>query len=248
MAHYSFYASKKISSPGAVINHHAAKKLAEMCTGILGSTFSGDRCAVLEIGPGKGMFASFLTKSKNIEYEAYEPEPSLFAMLKEMGLNVKKQQVPPIPDENEQFHAIAMLNILEHLPSIQVTEALFQECRRVLRPNGILFIVVPNYLDWGKQFYNLDYTHQTIYTESRLRNILSDNGFSMVRIAYHYGCFFSGIGRIFNAGVRLFQLFCSVLLPRSLSRSEKVQKMSILFAENIICITRKEKMPESVAA
>jgi SAM-dependent methyltransferase len=240
MAHYSFYASKKISSPGAAINQHAAKKLADMFTRILVSTFSGDRCSILEIGPGKGMFASFLVKSHNIGYKAYEPEASLFAMLKEKSLDVVQQSVPPIPEENEQFHAIAMLNILEHLPSIQVTEDLIKECRRVLKPHGILFIVVPSYLDWGKQFYNLDYTHQTIYTESRLRNMLSDNGFLMVRLAYHYGCFFSGIGRIFNAGARLFQLLCSVLLPRAISRSEKLQKMSILFAENIICIVRKE--------
>jgi SAM-dependent methyltransferase len=248
MAHYSFYASKKISSPGAAINQHAAKNLADMLTRILVSAFSGDRRAVLEIGPGKGMFASFLTTSHSIEYKAYEPEPSLFAMLKESGCNVVQQSVPPIPEENEQFHAIAMLNILEHLPSIQVTEDLLKECRRVLKPHGILFIVVPSYLDWGKQFYNLDYTHQTIYTESRLRNMLSDNGFSMIRMTYHYGCFFSGIGRIFNTGARLFQLVCSVLLPRALSRNEKLQKMSILFAENIIGIARKEKMPESVTA
>jgi SAM-dependent methyltransferase len=248
MAHYSFYASKKISSPGAAINQHAAKKLADMFARILVSTFSGDRYTVLEIGPGKGMFASFVAKSHGVEYKAYEPEPSLFALLKGEGLDVVQQSVPPIPEENGQFHAIAMLNILEHLPSIQVTEELLKECRRVLKPDGILFIVVPSYLDWGKQFYNLDYTHQTIYTESRIRNILSDNGFSMVRMAYHYGCFFSGIGRIFNAGAQLFQLFCSVLLPRSISRNEKLQKMSILFAENIIGIARKEKMSESSSA
>jgi SAM-dependent methyltransferase len=244
MAHYAFYAEKKISSPGAWINRLAAEKLASFFLSCLqerpsSSAAAGARPSILEIGPGKGLFASFLINTGSVEYKGYEPEKKLFDALKAKGINVVNTMTPPIPEDNECFAASAVMNVLEHMPTTQTAEKLLQEIYRVLKPAGIVFIVVPNYLDWGREFFNLDYTHQTIMTECRLRQMLNDAGFRMLRMTYHYGCFFSGFGRIPNALARVSRLFLSVLLPRSVARSDKLQKMGILFAENIICCAEK---------
>jgi SAM-dependent methyltransferase len=238
MAHYSFYAKKKISSPGAWINQIAAKKLASLLLRAL-TNGANDAPAVLEIGPGKGMFASCLLQQRKVRYTAYEPEQQLFEHLRSQGLTVINKAVPPIELDNASIDAVAMLNILEHIADIPSVERIIQECFRVLKPGGIIFIVVPSYLDWKEQFFNLDYTHQTPFTESRLRNLLADNGGTVVRLSYHYGCFFSGLGRLCNKALRTGLKVLSLALPRSVSRSEGYQKAGILFAENIVCFAKK---------
>jgi SAM-dependent methyltransferase len=246
MAHYAFYAEKTVSPQGAWINRTAAEKLSKIFLACLQNRPSAATAtagfrppSVLEVGPGQGLFASFLINTGGVEYKGYEPEKTLFNALKAKGMNVVNTPVPPIPEDNERFAASALLNVLEHMPTIQAAEKLLQEICRILKPAGIVFIVVPSYLDWGRDFFNLDYTHQTIMTESRLRQMLNDAGFRILRMTYHYGCFFSGFGRIPNALARLSRLLMSVLLPRSAARRDTIQKMGILFAENIICCAEK---------
>ena len=238
MAHYDFYAEKKVTSIGAWINRRVTAKLAKTFTAWSGLSESTTR-SVLEIGPGQGHFASLLAGQKGIAYKAYEPERILFEKLTAQGLNVVSGAVPPIHEHDESFDAVAIINVFEHLPSPAAAEELLGEIRRVLRKKGMLFIVVPNYLDWGRDFFNLDYTHQTIMTESRLSQMLQDAGFHVETIAYHYGCFFSGVGRIPNALARMCRAMLTVVLPRKLSRKDTVQKLGVLFAENIICHAEK---------
>jgi SAM-dependent methyltransferase len=244
MAHYAFYAEKKVSPLGSWINRIVAEKLSWLLLQSLHSRHSRVAAAVtkpsiLEIGPGQGLFAASLMRTAPIEYKAYEPEKTLSAALTAKGMNVVNALVPPIAEDNERFEAAVLLNVLEHMPAVKVAEELLMEVHRVLKPAGVAFVVVPSYLDWGRQFFNLDYTHQTIMTESRLRQMLSDAGFRVLRMTYHYGCFFSGFGRVPNALTRFSRLLLTILLPRSVARSDKLQKMGILFAENIICCAEK---------
>lgn len=244
MAHYAFYAEKKVSPLGSWINWVVAKKLSGLLLHSLHSRCSRaaapvTKPSILEIGPGQGLFALSLMRAATIEYTAYEPEKTLYDALTARGIKAVNAMVPPIPEDNERFEAAVLLNVLEHMPAIKAAEELLKETHRVCKPAGVVFIVVPSYLDWGRQFFNLDYTHQTIMTESRLRQMLSDAGFRVLRMTYHYGCFFSGFGRIPNALARLSRLFLTMLLPRSVARSDKLQKMGILFAENIICCAEK---------
>ena len=239
MSHYNFYAEKKVSSLGAMINRRVAENLAGILLRHLFAGGTAQKPSLLELGPGQGQFAASLLHKKELEYTAYEPQEELFAAMKKLGLNVVNKSVPPIAEERERFDAVACLNIFEHMPTISVAEELLGEINRVLKPAGVLLIVVPNYLDWGKQFFNLDYTHQTIMTESRLRNMLEDQGFALTYLGYHYGCFFSGLGRVPNALVRICLYIMSIMLPRSISRSEKIQKAGALFAENIIAVAKK---------
>ena len=239
MAHYDFYAEKKVTSIGARINGLATVKLARMFSAGLHLS-AKDKPSVLEIGPGQGLFASRLKDLMAVAYKAYEPERLLYEKMLSQGFSVVNSTVPPIPDHNDQFDAVALINVLEHMPGTTAAEELLKEIGRVLKKTGMLFIVVPNYLDWGKDFFNLDYTHQLITTEYRLTQMLSDAGFCIQSMRYHYGCFFSGIGRIPNALTRLCRSIFTLLLPRRFSRKETVQKLAVLFAENIICTAGKK--------
>ena len=51
------------------------------------------------------------------------------------------------------------------------------EARRVLRPGGLFFVVVPDYVKERTFFWDVDYTHNFVTTERRVRQLLFDAGF-----------------------------------------------------------------------
>jgi SAM-dependent methyltransferase len=239
MAHYDFFAVKKVSAVGAKINAIAAAKLARIFRNV-GNFPQGAKPRVLEIGPGQGLFAARLRDLMAMDYKGYEPERLLFEKMQSLGFAVENSPVPPVPEHDETFDAVVLLNVLEHMPGTAAAEELVHEICRVLKKNGMLFMVVPSFLDWGRHFFNLDYTHQFVTTEYRLAQLLSDAGFTIQSTQYHYGCFFSGLGRLANLFARMGCAMITLLLPRRISRKEPVQKLAVLFAENIICIARKK--------
>lgn len=239
MAHYDFYAKKRVTSVGAWINRHATIHLAGLCAKY-GNFSKTSTTKVLEIGPGKGGFAECLSNYNLVEYTGYEADTLLFDELKSHGINVVNAKAPPIPEAPLSFDCVALINVLEHMPGLTTAELLISEACRILRKKGTLFIVVPNYLGWGMDFFNLDYTHQFITTEIRCRQLLEDGGFRVKTIRYHYGCFFSGAGRAFNSCARMCRAFLTFFLPRRISRRDVVQKLGALFAENIICVAEKQ--------
>jgi hypothetical protein len=46
------------------------------------------------------------------------------------------------------------------------------EARRVLRPGGTFFVVVPDYLKERTFFWDVDYTHNFVTTERRVTQLL----------------------------------------------------------------------------
>ena len=61
------------------------------------------------------------------------------------------------------------------------------EARRMLRSKGVLFVVVPDYLKEREFFWDIDYTHNFITTERRVRQLLYDGGFDITRVVRSIG-------------------------------------------------------------
>jgi SAM-dependent methyltransferase len=78
------------------------------------------------------------------------------------------------------YAAILLLDVLEHQPPAQ-QPVLLQALARSLRPGGRLICTVPNAASSIAAYwlYN-DYTHHTSFTDSRLRFLLEESGFSAV--------------------------------------------------------------------
>ena len=58
---------------------------------------------------------------------------------------------------------------------------------RTLRPGGLFFVVVPDYLKEGTFFWDVDYTHNFVTTERRVRQLLYDGGFEMLDVVRSIG-------------------------------------------------------------
>ena len=112
-----------------------------------------------------------------------------------------KSRIEDLPFENEGVDEIVMLHVLEHLPSYGV-EKLLNEFKRVLIPNGKLYLAVPDIKetakllakaktpeeeDWairlihGSQKNNFSH-HYCGYTERTLKNLLNKYGFGNFNI------------------------------------------------------------------
>jgi hypothetical protein len=73
------------------------------------------------------------------------------------------------------------------MSGIDAARALVAEALRVIRPGGIFFIVVPDYLKERGFFWDIDYTHNFITTERRVRQLLYDGGFEIAEVVRSIG-------------------------------------------------------------
>ncbi len=148
---------------------------------------------LLEIGPGQGTLAALAVQAK-WQYSAIEPSAILAEQLRQQGLEVIQAWAPPIAAPDASCDVIYADQVLEHMSGIDAARALTAEALRVLRPGGVFFVVVPDYLKERGFFWDIDYTHNFVTTERRVRQLLYDGGFDIVQVVRSIGVA-TGIGR-----------------------------------------------------
>ena len=141
---------------------------------------------MLEIGPGQGTLAALAIQA-GWEYSAIEPSPLLADRLRGEGLDVVQAWTPPVPAPDASCEVFYADQVLEHMSGIDAARAFVAEALRVLRPGGVVFIVVPDYLKERGFFWDIDYTHNFPTTERRVRQLLYDGGFEIERIVRSIG-------------------------------------------------------------
>jgi SAM-dependent methyltransferase len=141
---------------------------------------------MLEIGPGQGGIA-LLAREAGWTYSAIEPSAILAAQLRQRGFDVIEAMTPPIAAADASQDAIYADQVLEHMSGIDAARGFVAEARRALKPGGIFFVVVPDYLKERGFFWDIDYTHNFITTERRVRQLLYDGGFDITRVVRSIG-------------------------------------------------------------
>ncbi len=140
----------------------------------------------LELGPGHGGLGC-AARQAGWQYRAVEASPGLAIELRRQGLEVVEAWVPPIPAPDASQDVVYADQVLEHMAGIDQARALVAEAWRVLRPAGVFFIVVPDYLKERTFFWDVDYTHSFVTTERRVRQLLYDGGFSIEAVVHSIG-------------------------------------------------------------
>ncbi len=103
---------------------------------------------ILDIGAGTG---DFLVVAKANGWQITGIEPSHKA--KEIALKKGVHFVENTSNlENNSFEVITMWHVLEHVPNI---ENQIKELKRLLKPNGIILIAVPNFNSFDAKHYGL---------------------------------------------------------------------------------------------
>ena len=145
----------------------------------------------LDVGTNMGFF---LRQAQNRGWNLYgvEPSPALSEMARKFfGLNVKTSFLEDAGFASSFFDIVAMTDVFEHIAS---PGKLLREAHRIIKPDGILFIKVPNGLfnilklnlimiaGRSKTYDIFDsYEHVVHYTQKTLKEMLKKYGFEPVK-------------------------------------------------------------------
>jgi len=158
--------------------------------------------AFFEIGPGHGTLGELAVKD-GWDYTAVEASPILMDVLKKKGLKVIPAWTPPMPMADGSANVVYADQVLEHMRGIDDARQFTAEALRSLKPGGIFFVVVPDYLKERQFFWDVDYTHNFVTTERRVKQLFNDGGFEILHIERAIGIA-TGLQRDLLAGAAVF--------------------------------------------
>lgn len=109
-------------------------------------TFKTEEKTILDIGAGTG---DFLKKGIEENWKISGVEPNAIArdIAKEKGVDLEKD-IEHLPEQ--KYDVITLWHVLEHLPNL---ENQIKKIITKLKPNGYLFVAVPNYKSYDAQKY-----------------------------------------------------------------------------------------------
>ena len=160
--------------------------------------------SILEIGCGRGEFLNeFIEKG----LDGYGLDISKYSAEKFPKIKLKLSDVAndkTLPYEDAKFDYIFTKSFIEHFYQ---PEYLFIEMSRVLKENGFLITLTPDWEDNFKMFYD-DFTHKRPFTITSLKNIHKVCGFEIIEI-----CKFKQLPSTWsdNLIIRLFSIFLVTL-------------------------------------
>jgi len=143
--------------------------------------FANHRGVMFEIGPGHGTLAE-LAVADGWDYTAVEASPILIDVLTRKGLKVINAWTPPMPMADASADLVYADQVLEHMRGIDDARQFTAEAWRSLKPGGLFFVVVPDYLKERQFFWDVDYTHNFVTTERRVKQLFNDGGFEILHV------------------------------------------------------------------
>ncbi|MDT0294676.1 class I SAM-dependent methyltransferase [Mesonia ostreae] len=110
------------------------------------NSFSTEEKTLLDVGAGTGDFLHFISQ-KNWKVSGVEPNEKARKLAKAKGINLFEDLAAV---KNQYFDVITLWHVLEHVPNL---EEQIQQLRKLLQPNGVLVIAVPNFESYDAQYY-----------------------------------------------------------------------------------------------
>ncbi len=181
MAFYRTFSEKQLTGAGAARRGRIEQARFQMVASVTKAPAD-----FLEVGPGQGAIAD-LAREQGYRYRAVEPSPFLCEQLRSRGVDVTEAFTPPIPGADASVDILYADQVVEHMPGIDAARLWVADAMRLLRPGGTLFVVVPDYLKEREFFWDIDYTHNFVTTERRMRQLLYDGGFEITRMVRSIG-------------------------------------------------------------
>jgi SAM-dependent methyltransferase len=134
----------------------------------------------LDAGCGDGRFVAFVRErnpSCPIEGADYSETAIAFARLFNPGVPFHVADLlRTLPFHDASFDAVTLIEVVEHFELHRLNDVL-RECRRILRPNGVVIITTPTVNE--KKVSKAHFQH---FTEASMRTYLKDAGFESATI------------------------------------------------------------------
>jgi len=139
--------------------------------------------AILDIGCGYGKFLYFLQREGYTETRGIDLNPQQLEVARTLGVrNVEcREGMEFLGNSAHQFDFISAIDVVEHVRKDQVLEFL-DLVHAALRPGGRFLCQVPNLAAFYKPVYFMDFSHETPFTASSLKQVLQLANFRNVRV------------------------------------------------------------------
>jgi len=143
---------------------------------------------ILDVGTAGGTFLA-VAKRQGWDVAGCEPNQWLCSWGREhYGLSITPGTISDMNLANHSFDVVTLWDVLEHMPNPR--EALI-ECRRVLKPGGLLVVNYPDIGSWiarlmGRKWVFLLSVHLSYFTVETMTRMLKDTGFSVLKRQPHF--------------------------------------------------------------
>jgi 2-polyprenyl-3-methyl-5-hydroxy-6-metoxy-1,4-benzoquinol methylase len=139
--------------------------------------------AILDLGCGYGRFLYFLQGEGFTETQGIDLNPQQLEVARSLGVrNVQYAEGREfLRRQARQFDFISAIDVLEHVPKDQVLEFL-DLIHAALRPGGRFVCQVPNLAAFYCPLFYMDFSHETPFTASSLKQVLQLANFADVRV------------------------------------------------------------------
>ncbi len=110
------------------------------------NSFDTEEKTILDIGAGTGDFLS-VCKKNGWKINGVEPSESARELASKKNI-ILENSVEKF--QNKSFDVITLWHVLEHIPTLP---EFIQTLKKLLKPNGVLIIAVPNYKSYDAKLY-----------------------------------------------------------------------------------------------
>ncbi|MBC8506392.1 MAG: class I SAM-dependent methyltransferase [Anaerolineales bacterium] len=147
-----------------------------------------DKGCILDIGTAAGAFLG-VAKSRGWEVAGSEPNRWMAEWGNEhYGIDIQPGTVFDMNLPDAHYDVVTLWDVLEHTPD---PKAVLRECRRVLKPNGLLIVNYPDINSviarlMGRKWVFLISVHLYFFTIQTIREMLNQTGFKMQRSKMHW--------------------------------------------------------------
>lgn len=233
--YYDYFAKHRNTKIGDIM---VCKMFQTLSTWI--SELHPQKTRVLEIGVGRAVFASCLrdTLGENLSYLGIEPNDDLRKAAESNGFPAIKAILPPFPEslERNSFDVVIISHVLEHFQNHTEALEVLKCVHDLLKPGGHFVLVYPDFIDWGNEFYNIDYSHSFPLTERRVDHLMVDSKFEVERKAFFRAHFYRC--KLFSATFALLlDVICKPIL--AIKNINVIYKAKITFRRNGVMIAKK---------
>jgi SAM-dependent methyltransferase len=139
-------------------------------------TESTEDSVILELGAGYCFFINHVQCRKKIALDL-NPEAARYAARDVKFIVGNSCNIPAVQDKSVDI--VFASNFFEHLDRQSMIET-FGEIRRILRQQGKLLLIQPNYKYCSRDYFD-DYTHLSVFSHVSMTDFLASEGFLVER-------------------------------------------------------------------
>ena len=218
-------------SAGTPVGNWIKRRSRQRVSNIIETFLDDPECAILEIGPGWGELAECFRKAGYRNYTVVEPNERMRNHLAGKGYVTKDYLIPDLAEADNAYDVIILVDVFEHLNDAREAKTFIAEARRVLRPNGLLCILSPDYLHWKEDFFNSDFSHSNVTSVRRTLQLLHNSGFRTLKYVYFSGFLTGMLATLVSHLVRLGLFFLS-----GNAIDNKLYKLKLTFLRQFLLI------------